>query len=112
MQPYSVHVPKTIRLLLEQAKGVLRLTGLDQGPDALELKLKLPVIPDGVFLRRATLDLSSGRLVAEAGLIHNAVALVATADIQARSLQGIDFWESVVRNRDLLFWPDLVFKIR
>lgn len=108
--PYAVHVPKTVRFSIRMKDGVLRLLGLDQDGNAVNLKLKMPFLPDTVWVRHAILNMESGKAEVEAGVIGNHVTVVARAQVTARKFEGIDIWESIQRNVRLLFWPALVFE--
>jgi hypothetical protein len=108
-QPYSVHVPKTIRFAIALQEGVLAVSGLDQGQDALNIKLKMPALPDSVWVRTASVNLSDGSTHVEAGVVGNLITVVANAEIMARKFDGVDIWGTIERNLDILDFPTLNF---
>jgi hypothetical protein len=109
-QPYAIHVPKAVRFSLKMAEGVLTLWGLDEGHDALNLQLKMPALPDTVYVRNLSANLTNGKIQVEAGVIGNLVTVVAGAEVTARKFTGVDIWESISRNLSFANFPLLNFK--
>jgi hypothetical protein len=107
---YAVHVPKTVRLRLGMTEGVVSLEGLDGGADSLKLRVKMPYLPNTVYLRRASANLTDGNLRVEAGVIGNTVTLLAKGKLEAQGVDGkIDIWGSIRRNLKFLSVPTLLF---
>lgn len=109
-QPYAVYSPKTVRFEIRMLDGVLMLLGLDRGLDAVNLKLKMPFLPDSVWVRSVSVDMDKGKVLVEAGVIHNMIAVIAHAQIAARKFAGVDVWDSIKKNLSLLVWPVLLFE--
>jgi hypothetical protein len=107
--PYSIHVPKAVRFKLRMNEGVLLITGLDSGRDALNLKLKMPWLPDTIWVRNVVMNLTSGQIRVEAGVIGNGVGLIAQGDLLAQRFTGIDLWKTIERNAPLFSFPTLIF---
>lgn len=108
---YSIHVPKTVRFTLSVWEGRLFVSGLAAGIDSLRFRVKLPALPDNVYLRNLSADLTTGKVRVEAGVVGDLVTVVANAELLARRFDGIDIWETISRNADVLVWPVLVFAI-
>lgn len=110
-QPYSVHAPKTIRFSIKMSDDVLTVAGLDEGADALNLKIKMPFpLPEAVWVRNASVNLSSGKARVEAGVAGNLIAVIANAELMARKLDGFDIWGSIEKNLNLFDFPSLHFE--
>lgn len=110
-QPYSVHVPKTVRFSVQMLDSVLTVTGLDQGNDALNLKLKMPSpLPDSVWVRTASVSLSDGKAHVEAGVLGNMISVIANAELLARKFDGVDVWATIESNLGILVFPALSFQ--
>lgn len=110
-RPYAVHLPKAVRFSARMTDGVLAVYGMDRGHDSLNFKVKMPALPDTVWLRSVTANLSDGKVHAEAGVIGDTVAVVANGELTARKFTGIDVWESIERNLDFLAFPSLSFQV-
>jgi hypothetical protein len=113
-QLYSVHVPQTVRIALEDTNGVLSLSGLDDGEgesqDKIYLGVKIPVISNKVYLRTASIELASGNVSVDAGILADVVGLTATAQIFAAAIKPkVDVWKSIEDNESLFDWPLLTF---
>lgn len=109
-QPYAVTIPKTIRFAIRMLDGVLMLSGLDRESNSIHLKLKMPFLPDTVWVRSASVNMDDGKLKVEAGVLRNVITIVARAEIVARKFSGVDIWESIKRNLRLFVWPVLLFE--
>lgn len=107
---YRVDVPASVRLRVSSWEGRFFVQGFDEGPEALRFKLKMPWLPDGVYLRTASLDMTDGKVQVEAGVVGNSFAVIANGQIYAKRFEGVDLWASIRRNLKLLFFPDLVFR--
>jgi hypothetical protein len=110
-QPYSLRLPKTVRFSIRMIAGRLVISGLDQGLDTATLKLKMPFLPDTVWMKSASVDMGSGHVRVEAGVVGDWVTVVANADLIARKFGGVDIWESIKRNLTPFEWPTLTFAV-
>jgi hypothetical protein len=110
-QPYRVEVPKTLRFSLRIVDGVIVLSGLDRERNAIRLQLKMPFLPDRVWVRSVLLNLDNGHATVDAGVMGNHLTVVARAQLLARKFEGVDVWETFKRNLGLLEAPALVFKL-
>ena len=77
--------------------------------DALNLKLKLPVVSDTVFVRKVSANLTNGKIRVEAGVLGNMVSVIANGEISSRKLTGVDVWQTISSNATLLSWSALLF---
>lgn len=109
-QPYAVYVPKAVRFSVAMNDGVLNIFGLDQGHDALNLELKMPALPEAVYLRSVSANLSDGKVRVEAGVIGNLITVIAGAEVVARKFTGVDIWATIDSNLSLFAWPTLFFQ--
>jgi hypothetical protein len=109
---YAIDVPQTIRFEFTMIEGTLYVSGLDSGDSRLGLRAKLPFLPDLVRLRSASANLETGDVRIEAGVIRNTIAVVAEAQLMARTFDGIDIWGSIRRNLPILTWPAVSFRLR
>ncbi len=110
--PYGLHLPKAVRFNLSMKEGVMYLSGLDEGHDALRISIKIPVAPDAVSLRSARVDMSTGKVKLEAGVLGNHVAVVAYGEVTTRNLDRFDIWESIEKNLAFWNWPELDFLLQ
>jgi hypothetical protein len=108
---YAIHVPKTIRFTVSMFDGIVFVSGLDTQRDNVKLSVKIPWLPDTVYLRTASVNLVDGKLRVEAGVIGDTIGIVANAQLAAKTLGGVDIWETIKDNLDLLVWPILVFAV-
>ncbi len=90
---YQVFVPEELRLRIRLKDEVLSLRA-PESPYSIWVKIKLPVIPDKVFMRSATVDLVSGAVRAELGVIGNSIRVTAKANLFTRQFEGIDLWKA------------------
>jgi hypothetical protein len=101
---WAVRLPETARFGIQILEdGKIRLDALSREPGkSVELKIRLPYIPDGVYLRGAEVSLANGDASVEAGIFGNRLAVVAKVNLFAQRLKEIDFWASVQKNLDAL----------
>lgn len=107
-QLYGVDLPKVLRFHLSLKDGIVWAWDLDAGGwSGMKLKVRLPAIPDSVYLRTSRLDLYDGRIEVEAGVIGNAVSLVGRGQLYTRKFEGIDLWDTIGSNLRTWYWPYL-----
>jgi len=97
---WGCRIPESLRFSFQIIDGgELELKALSQDAQrSLELKVRLPYFPDGIYLRRVRLSLVTGEAEVEAGLVGNYVGVVAKVNVFAQRLQEIDFWATVESN--------------
>ncbi|MEW6056311.1 MAG: hypothetical protein AB1540_06825 [Bdellovibrionota bacterium] len=72
--------------------------------------LNLPVVPDGVSLRKLRLDTSTEMLTIWASAVGGTVRVVAKADVRMRRFEGVDWVHTLLRNFPL-FMGGAVFRV-
>ena len=71
--------------------------------------MKIPVISNKIYLRSASIDISNGNILAEAGILGDTVGLIASHKIfAAQPKPKVDLWQSIKDNEDLFEWPYLL----
>jgi len=115
LQLYAVHVPKTVRVQISNVTQKITISGLDdtegEAQDKFFISVKIPVVSNKIYLRSASIDISNGNVLAEAGVLGDTVSLIATAQIfAAQPKPKVDLWQSIKDNEDLFDWPYLLFE--
>ena len=97
---WGCRIPESLRFSFRIIDGGdLELNAMSRDAQrSLELKIRLPCFPDGVYLRRVKVSLVTGDAEIEAGIIGNYVGVVAKVNLFAQRLQEIDFWGTVESN--------------
>ncbi|MGK5083754.1 hypothetical protein WDW37_10665 [Bdellovibrionota bacterium FG-1] len=108
-QPYRIEVPHAVRFAIRMQDGILKVSGLDAEPDALILKIKMPLLPESIWVRRLTAHLESGDLQIEAGVMGDRVSVMADGQMTT-GIKGIDIWATIERNLELIGLPWLAFR--
>jgi hypothetical protein len=102
---YGLELPEISRFSLKSADGVVEARRLHD----IQLLAKVPLVSDRIYLREGSLNLANGEMNLEAGVLGNAIALVAEAELYAKDFKGLNFWESIERNVRHILWPLFFF---
>jgi len=104
-QPYAVYFPKVMTFSARMDHNQLEVQGLDAGEDgeaAWHLQVKVPMISDSVWIRKMSLDMTSGHLHVEAGVLGDGLTLVADAELAVKKFEGLELGETLRENLALL----------
>ena len=97
-QPYSVDLGRHLHFEISMARESITL-GKVRG---LTVQIKLPVVPDGVTVRKVRLDTSTEQITITAGAIHDLIGVVGKANVRARKFSGVDWLATIFKNAPLL----------
>ncbi|MEK7396388.1 MAG: hypothetical protein AAB116_05580 [Candidatus Poribacteria bacterium] len=102
-QIYSLHFPKMFSFKIAINDGVVRLYGMDSRGERFRLYVKMPFMPDRVYLHDVMLDLANGDTVLSAGVMGNLVDVYASGRISPQKTRfGVDIKCTITSNLDLL----------
>ncbi len=106
---YRLDVPRDTRATIRIKGDNLEIIGLDQRGHAAKVQANIPVLPDDVNMRSIRVNLTTGKVRAEAGLFRNWLGVVAQAQFFTRRFEGIDLWTTIQRDWAFVVWPLLLF---
>jgi hypothetical protein len=113
-QLYSVHLPHILKIDLNHDGGVIRLTGMDpiraSEDQSVFLEVNVPYFTDRIYLRTVTMDLETGEVYAEAGLLHDYISFWAKAQIFSTPITAsVDIWRTIRANLPGVSVPPITF---
>lgn len=100
---YEVDLPPITRFALKMRDGVLTLKQLDLGGHGLRVRANIPWLPDTIWVHGASVDLVTGDIRVEAGVLGNLVRVVAKLKVNPSEIAyaGLGLWEHITE--DLIF---------
>ncbi|MGZ6309420.1 MAG: hypothetical protein ACXWPM_03335 [Bdellovibrionota bacterium] len=98
---YGLHFPKEMHFRMKMTDSVLSVSGLDEGENTFNLLAKVPsILPEKIYLRNATMDLTNGEVLVTAGVLGDTIAIVAKAQVMKQKFEGVDLWATLNANMD------------
>ncbi len=96
-QLYEIQVPSALKFLIVMTDGVIHVMGAAENLIPLQIDVKIPLLPDAIYLHQITADLASGDVHVEAGAVDDFVTVVADGKLwNSDHGAGVDWWGSLL----------------
>ena len=94
---YQIQVPRVARFAVKMRDGILTLKQLETDGDGVRVKANIPWVADTIWIHGARVDLVSGEIQAEAGVLGDLIRILAKLQVRASeiSFSGISLWERI-----------------
>jgi hypothetical protein len=102
---YGFKAPHYAQYKITQKDGVITLVPVGPATRSISVKLKIPIVSDNVYLHSVSVDLGTGVVRAEAGVIGDSITVYAKAKLYERKSDGIEVGKTILANAHWLIFP-------
>lgn len=96
---YSVSLARNVHVEMLMRKDSITLEKIS----GITARVKLPVVPHGIYPLKVRLDTQDETLTIHAGVIGGLFEVIGKADVRTRKFSGVDWIGTILKNAPLLF---------